>query len=78
LICGKPVVATNLPELDQFSDIIWIANTKEEFVGHIKLALNEKDEEIRQKRIKRAMENSWDQRVFQITEILENYLENIM
>ena len=31
-------------------------------------------EEIRQKRIKVAKENSWEQRTIQITEILQNYL----
>ena len=74
LILGKPVVATNLPELDRFSDIIWIARTKEEFLQCIGAALNEKDKEIRRKRIDIAKANSWDERINQITEILRNYL----
>ena len=74
LILGKPVVATDLPELEQFSKVIWIANTKEEFVRSIRLALNEKDSEIRQERIKIAKENSWEQRTSQITDILQKYL----
>jgi len=74
LILGKPVVATDLPELEQFSKVIWIANTKEEFVRSIRLALNEKDGEIRQERIKIAKENSWEQRTSQITDILQKYL----
>jgi len=74
LILGKPVVATDLPELEQFSKVIWIENTKEEFVRSIRLALNEKDGEIRQERIKIAKENSWEQRTSQITDILQKYL----
>jgi len=74
LSLGKPVVATSLPELDQFSDVIWIAKTKEQFVEYIRYALNEKNRGIRRKRIKVAKENSWDQRTNQITGILENYL----
>lgn len=74
LILGKPVVATDLPELEQFSTIMWIANTKEKYLHCVRLAIREKDEEIRQKRIKVAKENSWEQRTSQITEILQNYL----
>jgi glycosyltransferase involved in cell wall biosynthesis len=74
LILGKPVVATDLPELEQFSDIIRIANTKEKYLHFVRLAIREKDEEIRQKRIKVAKENSWEQRTSQITEILQSYL----
>ncbi|MFX0201437.1 MAG: glycosyltransferase [Candidatus Hodarchaeota archaeon] len=74
LILGKPVVATSLPELEQFSDMIWVARTKEEFLHHIRAALNESDEGIRNKRIDIAKANSWDERINQITEILHNYL----
>ena len=74
LVFGKPVVATDLPELKQFSTIMWIANTKEKYLHFVRLAIKEKDEEIRQKRIKVAKENSWEQRTSQITEILQNYL----
>jgi glycosyltransferase involved in cell wall biosynthesis len=74
LILGKPVVATNLPELEQFSDIIWIAKTKEEFAEYIGAALNESQEGIRRKRMDRAKANSWDARINQITEILHNNL----
>lgn len=74
LILGKPVVATNLPELEQFSDIIWIAKTKEEFTEYIMASLNESQDGIRRKRIDRAKANSWDARINQITEILHNYL----
>jgi len=74
LILGKPVVATSLPELEQFSDMIWVAKTKEEFLHHIRAALNESDEGIRNKRIDIAKANSWDERINQITEILHNYL----
>lgn len=73
LILGKPVVSTDLPEVRQFSDLVWIANTKEQFVRSIRLALNEKDELMTQERIKIARENSWEQRVSRITGILQNY-----
>ena len=74
LILGKPVVATDLPELEQFSDIIRIANTKEKYLHLVRLAIREKDKEIRQKRIKVAKENSWEQRTSQIIKILQQYL----
>ncbi|MEM4261317.1 MAG: glycosyltransferase, partial [Candidatus Woesearchaeota archaeon] len=49
---GKPVVTSNLPELRPYSDIAYISKNKEEFLANIECALNEKNNEIKEKRIK--------------------------
>ena len=71
LILGKPVVCTNLPELRQFSDIIYVAKDGSEFVEKIDKALRGKDEDRRKKRIETALANTWDKRLEQIESELE-------
>ena len=59
---GKPVVATNMPELTSMSDICYLAENKEDFLKKLDLAINEKDDAIVQKRMKFASENTWENR----------------
>lgn len=73
LILGKPVVSTDLPEVRPFSNVVWIAKTKGEFVRNIGRALKEKNADSRKKRIEIAKENSWEKRVDQIERIVTKY-----
>ena len=59
---GKPVVATNMAELNPMTDICYLAENKEDFLKKLDLAVNEKDEAITKKRIKFASENTWENR----------------
>ena len=59
---GKPVVATNMPELTPMSDICYLAENKEDFLKKLDLAINEKDDTVVQKRIKFASKNTWEAR----------------
>jgi len=72
---GKPVVATPLPELEEFRDICYIANTKEEFLKMLDIAIAEKNDanykSLVQERIHRAKSNSWKSRV----EVLDKELK---
>ena len=70
---GKPVVSTNLPELEPYKELLYISHTKEEFVENIELALKESDEKIKKRRIETARNNDWKHRV----EELENSIINI-
>jgi glycosyltransferase involved in cell wall biosynthesis len=74
LVLGKPVVSTDLPEVRQFSDVVRIAVTKEEFARSVRLALRERDETAGQRRMRIAQGNSWEKRINQISGILEDYL----
>ena len=75
LILGKPVVSTDLPEVRQFSDVVCIARSREEFVQKVFTALENDDEAKRKKRIKVAENNSWDERIRQISEKIELHLK---
>ncbi len=67
---GKPVVSVRLPELEKYSDICYLYNTKEEFSKNIFRALHEDDKNLCEKRKITAKENSWDNRVESIIKIL--------
>jgi hypothetical protein len=66
---GKPVVSVRLPELEEYSDICYLYNTKEEFNDCIQKALIE-DKSIEEKRIDIAKKNSWDSRVEDIIKLI--------
>jgi glycosyltransferase involved in cell wall biosynthesis len=59
---GKPVIATKMTELYPMIDMCYLADTKEEFLRKLDLAINEKDETITKRRIKFASENTWNHR----------------
>ncbi len=59
---GKPVVSVKLPEMEQYADVCYLYTTDEEFEKGIMTALEEKDEELRNRRIDVARKSSWDQR----------------
>jgi len=70
---GKPVVSTNLPELEPYKELLYISHTKEEFVENIETALKENNQEIKKRRIETARNNDWVHRV----EELENSIIHI-
>ena len=66
LSAGKPVVVTKLPELEEFSPFIYIAENHDDFIDKLEIALNEKDDDLKKKRVYFAKENSWGQRFSKI------------
>jgi glycosyltransferase involved in cell wall biosynthesis/GT2 family glycosyltransferase len=63
---GKPVVARDLTEIKYYQDYIYVYHTEEEFVSSVQKALNEKDEELKEKRKKIAATNTWNDRIHHI------------
>jgi GT2 family glycosyltransferase/glycosyltransferase involved in cell wall biosynthesis len=59
---GKPVVATHLPEIEQFSDLFYEAAGPEDFAAQLDRALEEKDPALRARRIEVARTNTWKTR----------------
>lgn len=76
LACGKPVVATPLENLKEFSDVLRFAATPDQWVYAIQASLDDHSEELRLKRIATARENSWDVRVRSIVSLLQERLES--
>lgn len=68
LSSGKPIVTTPIPPADRFADFMYVASDKFQFSEFLKIALEEDNKELREKRIKIALDNSWDKRVDVILE----------
>lgn len=71
LIMGKPVVALQTHAMDAFSEVVYLAKTKEEYVGLIRQALNEDCEALRDQRIALAATHSWTNSVAAIYKAIE-------
>lgn len=66
LAAGKPVVTTNMPEINDLSKNIYMSSTKD-FSKNITLALKEKDENINKRQLLAKL-NTWENRTNQILE----------
>lgn len=60
---GKPVVATEMAELAQSTNLLYIGRTKEDFLAKIDQALSEDDPALRRARVDYAAANTWAARV---------------
>jgi len=70
---GKPIVSTKADVALQSSGAIYVANDPAAFIASIQTALNESEHlSLHRRRI--AAQNSWDTRVLQIREILDDHL----
>lgn len=76
LATGKPTVATDLPELAAFRDVVTVAEDRDQFVQGVVRALQEDEEGLRRRRLEVARANSWEARYQLITEkILQRLAE---
>jgi glycosyltransferase involved in cell wall biosynthesis len=75
LACGKPIVAAELENLKEFSNVLYFADDSEEWIDKIQIALGSRGPEMEIKRIEVASQNSWDQRVNTIRSIIEKKLQ---
>jgi glycosyltransferase involved in cell wall biosynthesis len=76
LILGKPVVSTNINEVKQFSEVVYIANSKEAFIEKIELALKGHDKGKRKKRIQTALKNTWAARLKEVNSALQKLADS--
>lgn len=68
LACGKPIVSTYLPEMEEFRDVVKLSRDKEDFMRNIELALKEKG--IIEKRKEVSSRLSWSGRIELISGII--------
>lgn len=82
LAMGKPVVSTNLPEIEMFNqqnaDIVYVGRKAKEFGECIVRAIKEDNEILRKRRIKIAQENSWKSRIEQMSDLIDVTVEKNM
>jgi len=75
LAMGKPVVSTCLPEIINFNkindNIVYIGESDEEFIGLVDKVINGSNIEVVQKRIEVAKKNSWNNRISEMSNLIE-------
>lgn len=74
LAAGKPVIATELPALADFSDYYYCIRTANEFSSVLQTALHEGSSR-QSRRVEIARKFSWDARMLEIERILQDALE---
>ena len=62
LACGRPIVATDIPVVREYADVLRVAEDTDAFGREIGLALRETDGEMVSRRREVAARNTWDQR----------------
>jgi len=75
LALGKPVVSIDYPELKPYADIVYSASNYDEFVNMIQKALSESGSGLKEKRRQRVQNETWDNKVKQIVDFMENNLQ---
>ncbi|MCM2316353.1 MAG: glycosyltransferase [Thermoanaerobaculia bacterium] len=69
---GKPVVATPLPELEQFRELFHPAADRDEFLRQLDVSIAENDESLRLRRIEAARGNTWTARAAQMLQAVRD------
>lgn len=71
LAAGLPTVATDLPDIKAFGDVLFCARGAEGFIQAIEDALNDGSPALVEARRSLARSSSWDSRVETVSEVLE-------
>ncbi|MFA5050613.1 MAG: glycosyltransferase [Patescibacteria group bacterium] len=71
LACGMPVVTTPPSGVEKFSHLLYIAADYQDFNKNIETALAENQPELKEKRLKRIIEEDWDNKLLEMMNILK-------
>ncbi len=74
LAAGKPIVATRHPAAEEFSELIYLAESPDDFILAVTRALSENNLTRQQARLAEAQVHSWDNRVDEMEQILRQTL----
>jgi O-antigen biosynthesis protein len=66
--CGLPVVSTRLPEVEQFADLVYLADNATDFTSQLERAAMENSAELRSRRREVALQENWISRAEQLRE----------
>jgi hypothetical protein len=75
LAAGKPSIASDLPSIREFHNVIRIARTQEEWMSGISEALSNDSAAQRAARVEVARQNTWDARILVIEEVLSRKMK---
>jgi glycosyltransferase involved in cell wall biosynthesis len=70
LSAGKPVVSVDLPAIKEFSDMVYIAKSYDDFIQKIEYAFYE-NEDIKIKRLEKAKKYTYESRTNKMMELIE-------
>lgn len=71
LSAGKPIVTTKIAGLERFQDLVYTADTPEQFNQKIQQALQENNQELQQERKQAVKEHTWNHRVDEMLKIID-------
>ncbi len=71
---GKPIVATAIPAVNAFGDLVYVAADYDEFVQKVGLALKESNPELARRRQECARQHSWESHVQQKISLIATHL----
>jgi glycosyltransferase involved in cell wall biosynthesis len=76
LAMGKPVVSVSTPEIDKYSDVVGVAQSREEFLARLDAALSRpsRPQEV-QGRLDRVAGESWDARLREVLDTVQRHLQ---
>ncbi|MCF8253031.1 MAG: glycosyltransferase [Bacteroidia bacterium] len=75
LAAGIPCVSSNFSkDISEFADYIYLANSTNEFMEKVKLAMEENPNDNLAKRMEHAANNSWRKRVEKLEGIVEDFI----
>ncbi len=74
LASGRPIVATRIPGVENFADVVYVADNSEDFCEKVEQALGEAPR-FAERRLARARENSWDVRVKEAWDLILGKLD---
>jgi len=73
---GIPVVSTNFSsDVESFKDLIYLADTEDDFVKLLGVALAEPKNQKLAERVQFAKENTWESRIEMIWKLVENHVQ---
>ncbi len=73
---GKGIVSTDIPALREYGEFVSIALNKDEFIAKVKEIFNNHSELAIERRLAYAKENSWENRIEQVSEIIAGKSRN--
>jgi len=74
LASGLPVVATDLPEIRKFSDVVYLARDHREFEVALEVAIHGDIPYLARRRLEAVRDESWENRFELLSQIVERYL----
>ena len=76
LAAGKPTVITDIPAARDFSNLVYIAASKDAFTQHLETALAETDRGLSDQRMRVARCHTWESRVAGLSRIIHAHLRD--